>query len=200
MLFHLDGVSRPDPAGLNYPRADTAASLECPRHARFAQVLYVPARWAWPVIFENRFPDPKPLPAQLTEPYAARDDVASVLAVSDPDAQLVLDVVEVFTLDKGDLAHVPESCPESRPLAITVALDAAALNGPNLLDALHLCAACCGHKNLVNHTLHLALLVLRAALGFKFTRRSIASRLFCGSAHVLAITTLAVAGTRTSPL
>src|ERR687893_105181 len=137
MLFHLDGVSRPDPASLNYPRADTAASVECPRHARFAQVLYVPARWAWSVVFENRFPDPKPLPAHLIEPYAARDDVASVLAVLDPDAELVLNVVEVFTLDKNHLAHVPKSCPEPCPLAITVALDAAALNGPNFLDALH---------------------------------------------------------------
>ena len=87
-----------------------------------------------------------------------------MLAVPDADAQLVLDVVEVFALDQGDLAHVAVARPEPRPLAVAVTLDAAPLDGPDLLDALHRRAAFSGNEDPLDNTLHPCSLLVRSLL------------------------------------
>jgi hypothetical protein len=92
-----------------------------------------------------------------------------VLAVLDADAELALDVVEVFALDQGYLANVPVTRPEPRPLAVPVALDAAALDGPYLLDTLHRLAALAGNEDLLDRALHLASLLNSEVIGSEFT-------------------------------
>jgi hypothetical protein len=77
-----------------------------------------------------------------------------VLAVLDADAQLVLDIVEVFALDQGHLTNVSVTRPESRPLTVTVSLDATPLDGTDFLHALHGRAAFPCNEDLLDDTLH----------------------------------------------
>jgi hypothetical protein len=125
----------------------------------------VPARRARTVELQECLADAEPLLAQVQEPYAARDDVAPVLALLDADAQLILDIVQIFALDQGHLAHVSISRPEPRTLAVAVPLDAAPFDGLDLIDTLHRRAAFGGHKDALDNTVH-----ARVAPSVRWTR------------------------------
>ena len=168
-LLDLYDILGSDHATLDHPRAYPAASLERPRHPRLAQVLDVPARRSRTVELQQDLADAEPLSAQLQEPYAARYDVASMLAVPDADAELALDVVEVFAFDQGYLADVPVTRPEPRPLAVPVARYAAPLDGCYLLYPLHRRAALAGNEDLLDRALHLASLLNSEVIGSEFT-------------------------------
>src|SRR3954469_10019261 len=115
-LQHLNLVAHPDRAVFDYPRADTTATLQGLRHARFGKPFDVPADRVRPPVLERDLPDAEALATSQGLPACApRDDVAPVLTVLHAHSGLLLDVVEVLGSDECYFADPAEVAPVPRP-------------------------------------------------------------------------------------